>query len=52
MYGINPDYDYLADRQQDKPYCFCSCCGREIYRPFTETCDWCLFDVEVEEETE
>lgn len=29
--GINPDYDYLYDPQQDKPQCFCRVCGREIY---------------------
>lgn len=32
MIGYNPDFDYLYDRQQDKPVCFCQRCGKEIYR--------------------
>lgn len=50
MIGMNPDFDYLYDPQQGKVYGFCSVCGREIYRPFKETCDRCLMDVDVEEE--
>lgn len=50
--GINPDFDYLYDPQQAKHYGFCSCCGRELYRPFIETCDRCMMDVEIEEEEE
>jgi hypothetical protein len=37
------------DPQQQKPYCMCCMCGREIYRPFQETCDRCLMDMEDEE---
>lgn len=50
--GIDPDYDFLYDPQQAPHYGYCSCCGREIYRPFAETCDWCLMDTEVMEEEE
>ena len=49
MTGIDPDYDFLLDPQQDRPKYFCCCCGREIYRPFQETCDRCLMDMEEDE---
>lgn len=48
--GIDPDMDYLYDPQQAKPFTFCCLCGREIYRPFQETCDRCRFDAELEDE--
>ena len=48
--GIDPDYDYLYDQNQQKPFCMCCICKREIYRPFQETCDRCLFDMEEDEE--
>ena len=47
MIGVNPDFDYLYDPQQAQPYAFCNCCGGEIYRPFTDTCDTCLMDMEL-----
>ena len=50
MIGYDPDYDYLYDPQQAKPFCRCSCCGGEIYRPMQETCDRCLMDMEMEDE--
>lgn len=50
LVGINPDYDYLFDPQQARVFGFCACCGREIYAPFKETCDRCLFDVEMEDD--
>ena len=49
MVGINPDFDYLYDPQQARPYGFCCVCGREIYAPFRETCDRCMADMEDEE---
>lgn len=48
--GINPDYDALYDPQQVRPTGFCDVCGRELYRPFQQTCDRCLFDMELEDE--
>ena len=48
--GVNADFDYLLDPQQKRPMGFCVCCGREIYSLFVDTCDRCLFDVEVENE--
>jgi hypothetical protein len=50
MIGYDPDMDYLLDPQQQRPFCMCSSCGREIYRPFQQTCDICLMDIEVEED--
>jgi hypothetical protein len=50
--GIDPDFDYLYDPQQAPHYGFCSCCGRELYRPFTETCDICLMNEEAMEDEE
>jgi hypothetical protein len=50
--GINPDYDYLYDPQQAAHYGFCACCGKELYRPFTETCDRCCMDTDIIEEEE
>lgn len=50
--GVDTDMDYLYDPQQAPHYGFCSCCGRELYRPFTETCDRCRMDTEVVEEEE
>lgn len=47
--GFNPDFDYLMDPQQAQPVRFCSCCGREIYSLFQETCDRCLFGMEQED---
>jgi hypothetical protein len=44
LIGINPDYDYLYDRQQDKPAGFCQC-GREIYAEGDEFCFWCMEDM-------
>ena len=32
MVGVNPDFDYLLDDQQQIPVCFCPVCGNEIYR--------------------
>lgn len=49
--GIDPDYDYLFDPQQARPFGFCAC-GREIYRPFAESCDRCRMDTEIVEEEE
>lgn len=48
MIGYNPDCDYLYDPQQVRPIGFCVCCGRELYALRTETCDRCLFDIEIE----
>lgn len=48
--GFDADYDYLYDAQQRRPVCMCCVCGREIYRPFQETCDRCLFDMEEDED--
>lgn len=42
MIGINPDYDYLYDRQQDRHVCFCPVCGKEIYNAGNELCYWCM----------
>jgi hypothetical protein len=50
LIGFDPDKDYLLDPQQAKPFCMCSVCGREIYRPLQETCDLCLMDMEGEDE--
>ena len=50
--GINPDYDYLNDPQQARPFGFCAKCGKEIYRPFAETCDRCRMDTDIIEEEE
>lgn len=47
--GIDADMDYLYDPQQAPHFGFCSC-GREIYRPFAETCEWCSMDTEIMEE--
>lgn len=44
--GINADFDYLFDCQQDRPVGKCVCCGRELYSILSETCDRCLFDME------
>ena len=44
LIGINPNYDFLYDRQQDKPAGFCPVCGREIYNAGNELCYWCLED--------
>ena len=41
LIGIDPDYDYLYDRQQDKPTGFCQC-GREIYNAEDDLCYWCM----------
>lgn len=49
LIGIDPDRDYLDDPQQSRPFGMCCVCGREIYRPFQETCDRCLFDMEEDE---
>lgn len=48
--GVNADFDYLFDAQQARPVGFCSCCGRELYSLRSETCDRCLFDIELEDE--
>jgi hypothetical protein len=52
LIGFNPDMDYLLDPQQRRPVCMCCICGREIYRPFQETCDRCLMDMEDCEDVE
>ena len=49
LIGFDPLNDYLLDPQQQKPFCMCCICGREIYRPFQETCDRCMFDMEEDE---
>jgi hypothetical protein len=46
LIGFDPEKDYLFDPQQQKPFGICCICGREIYRPFQETCDRCLMDME------
>ena len=50
--GIDADLDYLHDSQMANPFGFCCVCGREIYRPFTETCDRCRMDTDIIEEEE
>lgn len=50
MIGYDPDFDYLYDPQQAPAVCRCVCCGREIYSLPSETCDRCLFDMELEDD--
>ena len=50
--GVNPDFDFLLDPQQSKPYGYCIYCNREIYRPFTDICDACTMDVEADDDDE
>lgn len=50
MIGFNADFDYLFDAQQAQPVGFCVCCGRELYSIRSDTCDRCLFDMELEDE--
>ena len=50
--GIDPNLDFLYDPQQAPHYGFCSFCGKELYRPFTETCDRCRMDTDIVEEEE
>jgi hypothetical protein len=40
------DTDSWKDPQQQRQYCMCCMCGREIYRPFQETCNICRMDME------
>ena len=51
MFGYNPDFDYLYDRQQDRPVCLCLRCKREIYRHGIAICDICI-DKYLEEDYE
>lgn len=48
--GINPNYDHLFDPQQARVVGRCIYCGRELYSMFSDTCDRCLFDMELEED--
>ena len=50
MIGYNPDSDYLTDPQQARVVYRCMCCKREIYSLFTEICERCLFDMELEDD--
>lgn len=44
------DFDSWHNPQLARPFCMCSVCGREIYRPMQEVCDRCLMDMEGEDE--